>query len=114
MVDGADTCTTLLEELNFLQQFVERCSEKVFTYEGQQLEKELVDSEEEVGDPSYQPEEEGESSSSEDSESSKDDPTSKPASFSKPVSTKKKERKLSHPPEKMRTPTQNHSPRRQG
>ena len=64
IVDRSDICTLLPEELNFIQEFVKLCRVKVFKYEGKRLEDELNEMQEEVDDPSYQPEEEGESSES--------------------------------------------------
>lgn len=84
VVDGSDISTSLLEEL---------CCRKIFTYEGQRLEDEVRESEE-VGIPSYQPEEAGETLQlSEDSEPMEDEPTSKPASSSKQPKKATKKRK---------------------
>ena len=84
VVDGSDISTSLLEKL---------CRRKIFTYEGQRMEDEVKEREE-VGVPSYQPEEAGETSQlSEDSEPMEDEPTSKPASSSKQPKKATKKRK---------------------
>ena len=110
MVDGSDICTSLLAELEFIDGSVKHCQRKLFKYQGERLKDEVQEMEEEVGDPSYQPEEEGENSElSEASKPMEDEPTSKAASSSK--QPKKPTKKFKEEKKKCKKTNPNPTPR---
>ena len=55
-VDGSDICTSLLEELHFITNFMSDCQWKLREFDRKERQRECDDIEEELEDPSYDPE----------------------------------------------------------
>lgn len=55
-VDGGDICTSLLEELHFITNFISDCQWKLLEFDRKERQRGCDDIEEELEDPSYDPE----------------------------------------------------------